>query len=496
MSLLAIVFGLFTFFFTPVVHAKDLTNSVIKIFVTSNKIDYYRPWQSLGVEAAAGSGAVIGGNRILTNAHVIAEYTFIQVKKDGDPKKYSASVLAVGYDCDLALLTVDDPEFFKGVMPLEIGELPQMQDAVTVLGYPQGGDKLSITKGVVSRIELISYSQSGRNLLTVQIDAAINPGNSGGPVIKDGKLVGIAMQVFQTGQNIGYMIPPPVISHFFKDLDDGRYDGFPVLGIDFDTAENPALRRFHKIENIEGGIVVTRVLPFSPAHGKMQEGDVVLAVDGIPIGEDGTFAFRGQERLSMPHLITMKQNNENVSLQIIRDGKQEEVQIPLNNFKPLIPYPNYFEKPPYYIYGGLVFTVLSADLLQAWGNAWWEKAPLDFTYYLVGSGRLNWKEKEDLIVLLNVLPDQVNIGYHEQSNQIVTTVNGQSVSSFKELVLLLNQIKKSQPFTVIETENGVKIILDNKNIDGATKEILERNNIPTQYSNDVAQWLNQENQPG
>ena len=64
----------------------SLTDSVVKVFVTSNKMDYYRPWQSEGIRPGGGSGAIIKGNRILTNAHVVADHTFIQVKKDSNPK--------------------------------------------------------------------------------------------------------------------------------------------------------------------------------------------------------------------------------------------------------------------------------------------------------------------------------------------------------------------------------------------------------------------------
>ncbi|MCK5178442.1 MAG: serine protease, partial [Candidatus Omnitrophica bacterium] len=291
----------------------SLTDAVVKVFVTFNRMDYYRPWQSKGIRAGGGSGAIIKGNRILTNAHVVADHTFIQVKKDSDPKKYTAKVVAIGHDCDLALLQVDDPDFFDGVTPLAFGDLPKQQDSVLVIGYPQGGGKISITEGVVSRVEVTAYVQSSRHLLTVQIDAAINPGNSGGPVIQDEKIVGIAMQIFQSGDNIGYMIPVPVIQHFLKDLDDGGYEGFPMLGIDYKNTENATLREFYGIIKEEGGILVNKVLPFSPASGNLEEGDVILEINGVPIGEDGTFPFRGNERLSLIHLITKEHVGDTIA---------------------------------------------------------------------------------------------------------------------------------------------------------------------------------------
>ncbi len=485
---------LFVFFVVGIIgmtqsSSADVSDSVVKIFVASNKMDYYRPWQSLGITAASGSGVIIGQNRILTNAHVIADQTFIQVKKDSDPKKYIARVLTEGNDCDLALLTVDDPQFFKDIKPLEFGGLPKLQDAVTVIGYPQGGEKLSVTEGVVSRIEVTAYAQSSKQLLTVQIDAAINPGNSGGPVIQNGKLIGIAMQYLQSGQNIGYIIPMPIIDHFLADLKDGEYNGFPIIGIDFNITENRALRNYYQINKLDGGVLISRVLPFSPAEGFLKEGDVLLSIDQTPISEDGTFKFRGNERLILTHIITQKQIGENVRLKIMRDGKILEVNFPLKFFSNLVAPPQYFDKPPYYIYGGLVFTALTTDLLTSWGNRWWEAAPLDLNYYLIGTGRLNKGERKDLVVLLNVLPDDVNIGYHDYDNEVVSKVNGHEIKSFYDFVMILHQVEHSEPYAVIETEHNLKIILNNKDLDQINQAILKRNNIPAQYSQDVATWL-------
>jgi S1-C subfamily serine protease len=467
----------------------SLTDTVVKVFVTSNEMDYYRPWQSQGIKASVGSGAIIKGNRILTNAHVVSDHTFIQVKKDADPKKYTAQVEAVGYDCDLALLKVEDFHFFDGITPVEFGGLPKLQDSVTVIGYPQGGDKISITEGVVSRVEVIAYAESSRNLLTVQIDAAINPGNSGGPVLQNGKLVGIAMQVLQAGQNIGYMIPVPIIEHFFKDLEDKTYNGFPALGIDFRNTENMFLREFYGIEKEAGGVLITRVLPFSPAAGYLEEGDVILEINDVPIGQDGTFPFRGSERLSLTHLVTMEQVDDNITLKLVRNHKVKNIDVKLEPFIGLVPERHYYEKPSYFIYGGIVFTVLSTDLVQSWGQRWWEKAPLDLANYLIGSGRLNNKEEKEIIVFLNVLPDDINVGYHDAMNDIVTKVNEKDINSFKDFVMQIKSSEHNEKYTIIETENKLRVILSNKNIQEVNKEILERNNIPYQFSQDVAQWL-------
>ncbi|QHO39222.1 Protease Do-like 2 [Arachis hypogaea] len=79
----------------------------------------------------------------------------VKVKRRGDDTKYMAKVLARGVDCDIALLSVESDEFWRDVEPLRLGRLLHLQDSVTVVGYPLGGDTISVTKGVVSRIESI-----------------------------------------------------------------------------------------------------------------------------------------------------------------------------------------------------------------------------------------------------------------------------------------------------------------------------------------------------
>ena len=67
------------------------------------------------------------------------------------------------------MLTVNDDEFWEGVSPVEFGNLPTLQDAVTVVGYPIGGDTISVTSGVVSRIEILSYVHGSTELLGLQV---------------------------------------------------------------------------------------------------------------------------------------------------------------------------------------------------------------------------------------------------------------------------------------------------------------------------------------
>ena len=191
-----------------------MLRSVVKVMTTSDAPDYEQPWQTEGPDAAVGSGAIVmtsRGPRVLTNAHVVQNQVYIEVRRYGKSRKFEAVVEGVGHVCDLALLRIDDPGFAKGAQAFPIGDLPSLGERVAALGFPIGGERLSITEGIVSRIEIYPYAHSQRNLLAVQIDAAINSGNSGGPVVKDGEIVGIAFEALDEAENVGYMIGAPVV---------------------------------------------------------------------------------------------------------------------------------------------------------------------------------------------------------------------------------------------------------------------------------------------
>ena len=283
------------------------------------------------------------------------------------------------------------------------------------------------------------------------------------------------------------MIPTPVINHFLKDLEDGTVNGFPSLGIEFSKAESRALRQYYKIDGQEGGIVVTRVYPNSAVNGLIKEGDIIMKISGTPISEDGTFKFRDNERLFLSYLIDRHQEGESVRIDLIRGGHPKEVNATFKPFVNLVAQTNYFRKPPYYIYGGFIFTVLSVDLLQEWGNRWWEQSPIDFAKYLLGTERLNLSGKKEIVVLLDVLPDDVNVGYHDLSKEVITKVNGKDFRSFKEFVKLLEN--NDDQYTIIETANNTKVILNRQDIEESTARILDRNSIPAQFSADVAEYL-------
>ncbi|HOT05707.1 MAG TPA: serine protease, partial [Atribacter sp.] len=466
-----IIVFMLLFFSLPAI-ASDISDAIVKVYAVSDPPDYLNPWNMMGPSSVTGSGAVIEGNRILTNAHVVSDLTFIQVRRYGDTQRYPARLLAISHQCDLALITVDDPSFFQGIDPLPTGDLPATNQEVLVYGFPMGGDTLSITKGVVSRIEHQPYVHSSITLLAGQIDAAINPGNSGGPVIVDGKIVGVVMQGIPSSQNIGYMVPAPIIKHFFEDLSDEQLDGFPNLGVYMQYMENPDIREKYTMPVNITGVLVNQVIPGSSADGIIQPGDVILSIDDSPIANDGTVEFRAKERTNLAYIVQKHQIGDDLNLKILRNGKVQNLSVNLSSSYEknwLIPYEQYETLPTYYIYGGLVFSPLSINLFNIWGSSWFNNAPKELVALLANN--IPTVEGEQVIILLRVLPASVNDGYQNYAPWIVKKVNGKEVLNMKELVQTIEN-DDDNLFVILENNTNQQIVLNREKVKQANPQIL------------------------
>jgi S1-C subfamily serine protease len=270
---------------------------------------------------------VISGGRILTAAHVVDDQTFTLVRLNGTARKAQARVLFVSHVADLALLSVDDPTLLRDIAPLELGELPAVRDAVAAYGFPNGGETLSITEGAVARAEHEQYVHSRESLLAIQMDAAIAPGSSGGPVLRDGRIVGVAMQGFKES-TIGCAVPVPLIQQFLLDVADGRLDGIPELGIAWQKLENPALKASLGVPSGETGVLLTDV-DASPAGGFLEEGDVLLSLGERDIADDGTVELRSGERTNLSQVTDVMPVGARVAIRYLRDGVVNNSEIEL-----------------------------------------------------------------------------------------------------------------------------------------------------------------------
>lgn len=479
------VLSLIFVFIYPSSGQANISGSVVKIYAVYDKHSYYRPWQMMGQESLSGSGCIMKGDRILTNAHVVADSTFIQVKRAGMAKKYTAELEIVAHECDLAILRVKDKSFFTGAEPIEIGELPEVGNTVAAYGFPEGGDELAFTEGVVSRVEHQKYTHSNAYLLCCQIDAAINPGSSGGPVLKDNKIVGVAFQAGR-GENIGYMVSVPVINHFLKDIEDGRYDGIPSLEISWQKIENHDMRLFYRMSEEQTGVLINKVYPGSPAREILKPGDVILSVEHIDVASDGKIKFRENERTFFGYVLQNKNINDHGEIEILREGKVLNVKVNLpiaTNCSRLVPYEQYDVTPTYYIVGGLVFQPLTKNYLDVrLKDEEYESENFYnlYSYFDIGEPT---DDRREVIVLASVLADELNVGYHDLKDIVVSYANGKKIATIKDLEKAVES--NNGKYHVFVDEQGKKVILDKNKTDERNNVILKKYKIYSDRSEDL-----------
>lgn len=440
-------------------------SSIVKIYTVAKKTRYKTPWNSK-TYGATGSGSIISGNRILTNAHVVADNTFIEVKRYGKTKRYETKVISISHEADLAILEVSDPKFFEGAEPLVLGKLPRTQQEVLVYGFPTGGDTMSVTKGVVSRIEYQRYAHSGENLLAVQVDAAINSGNSGGPIISNGKLVGVVMQRRVKADNIGYMVPTPVLKHFLTDLKDGKRDGFPGLGVQTQDMQNPAIKAMHHVPEGQTGSLVYHVNYNSPAKGIIEINDVITAIDGHNVTDSEQVEYRPNEYISHWFYLDQHQIGDTVTFDILRNGEAKTVKVKLaQDYNPyrLVPYEIFDKEPVYFIWGGFVFMPLTTNYMIE--TKWTPEEAYQWST----------EDKQEVVILSQVLADSINKGYHNISDIIVDKINGKHFANIKEFYKILTS--STDDFIVFEDKFGYQVIMNRKSAEERNDFILKRYNI-------------------
>jgi S1-C subfamily serine protease len=445
--------------------------SMVRISTTAQQPDYSVPWNPGNVGSGVGAGFVIDGKRIMTNAHVVSNATFITVIKEGDPTPWEARVLHVAHDCDLAILGVYDERFFEGTKPLEFGGIPALESTVSAYGYPIGGDRLSVTTGVVSRIDFQPYSHSEVDShLAIQIDAAINPGNSGGPVMQNGKVVGVAFQGFSgaVAQNVGYMIPTPVIRRFLKDVEDGSYDRYMDLAATYFPLLNPATRKALGVEEPDSGVLVGSVFDGGPSQGKLQPGDVILQVDGLKVYSDGKLDLEG-ERTEMAEVFERKFKGDEVKLKILRGGEEKDITLELDR-----PWPfdmqgrAYDKRPRFVLVGGLLFQPLNRDFLDSQKDV---DTRLRYFFDFYVTDHL-YREYPEVIVLSEILKDPVNTYAAPFKGGIVDKINGQRIRSLDDVAAAFEQPGE---FHVIEIlGEGRPVVLERSALAGADERIRQR----------------------
>lgn len=480
----ALVFALtVTSFLTAAASAQtgssELYRSVLRIEVASQIPDYRTPWNSGRFSGGIGTGFLIGKNQILTNAHVVSNHQRILVTVHGSPEKYPAKVDFIAHDCDLALLSLEDFSDFEKFPVFSLGKIPLLESTVTVIGYPVGGERLSVTKGIVSRIDFQPYSHSRSDShLVVQIDAAINPGNSGGPVLQDGKVIGVAFQGLTQADNTGYIIPTPVVRRFLKDIEDGSYDKYAELGISTFPLHNPAMRKVLGVQGNGEGVLITNVVPTSSVDGVLKTGDILLSLDGNSVDSDGKVLVEG-EKVDLNEIVERKFSGDKVAIRFLRNGSWNDVEVTLKPLPPSGMYSVQYEKKPRYVaFAGLIFQPLDTNLFA---TSKFKDVTVRRLYTDYVSKGI-FQDMKDIVVLTQIEPDPVTSQIDDFTGLAVEKIDGLPIRDLKHVHELL-YAENPPEFHVIELYGAQRpIIIPSAKVDEANSRVQANYGITSLFN--------------
>jgi S1-C subfamily serine protease len=474
------------------VRAKDgseeaIRDSVVKIYATMRYPDAFRPWAKQSPQDASGTGVIIEGKRVLTNAHVVSYATQVFVQSNASGDKLSATVEAIAPGIDLAVLKLDDESFFDNRPPLSRAtELPEIKESVTVYGYPTGGTSLSITKGIVSRIEFAPYAATTSGL-RIQIDAAINPGNSGGPAIVNDKMIGLAFSRLGGADNIGYIIPNEEVDLFLKDVSDGKYDGKANMFDQLQTLENDALRAKLGLDRKMSGMVVHEPDKTAESY-PLKKWDLISKIGSYDVDNTGMVKAQDNLRVRFQYLIQKEAKDGKLPLTIIRDGKEMKVDLPVSSKHPMLVGDLHGRYPSYFVYGPLVFSPLTSEFASAIERLPAAVQALAFIGSPIVTRRgeqPNFEGEELVVVASHMFPHKISKGYSNPQTKVVREINGVKIKNLKHLVETLRDCKDKFIIIQFDDRGAETIVFNREEVLKSTDDILTDNGVRQQCSDDV-----------
>ena len=467
----------------PVATAPD-QYSVVRVNVTNQAYDFFRPWGKDAPYTRRGLGAVLPDNRVLVTAELVANANYVEFEKAESGERTSASVEVADYEANLAILRPDSETFLEGLKPLELTD-SSVGDSALVQQVESTGAILA-TPALLTTVEVDNYPLDDTALMVYRMTSPLQYRESSFtlPILRNGKLTGMLMRFDSRTQNID-VVPKPVIEHFLKAAEKRPYGGFPKAGINFAATRDPQLRRFAGLpKDISGGVYVTDVVDGSPAaKAGVKPGDVILEIDGMAIDQDGNYSDPVYGEISLINLISTKHySGERISLRIFRNGREEDIMLTLDHRDAadfMIP-PYIIDKAPnYFVLGGLVIQELSREYLKEWGNEWEEKAPKRFVYYdKYQSNLFQGDDRERVVILSQIIPTGSTVGYEDVGSSVVTRINGRPLKNLKDAIEAANH--PVDGFHKIELEEDPRVIyLDAEQAEVDNEALVNRYGLPS-----------------
>ncbi|MGB9616784.1 MAG: trypsin-like peptidase domain-containing protein [Desulfomonilaceae bacterium] len=463
----------------------EIETQVLRVVSTKYAGYYHKPWKAPDFVTTKSSGFFFEDEKnfpgrrglILTNAHAVSMAQSIQVSNGREKRQYKVTPLGICNSADFAILEMSDEELesyerINGpINPLQLGDSDALRvgDKVTGWGYPLGGESLSKSEqGEISRIEVSRYSYSLDRWLMIQASLQQNRGNSGGPVLKDGKVVGIAFQGMRISDRINYFIPINLVKNLIPLLDKQHLIPSWLYVV---QRLFPRLKEYYGLSRDQGGVLLDYIIPDGgPYRFGLRTHDILLAIDDLEIDNYGEIYFEplGQ-KIHFSEALNRKKVGDPLHIKVLRQGQVLDIKGTVTPGLPRL-VPRIFSRPNYFIFSGIGFVELTLNCIDNLGKS-------GDAFRAKYADGLPSRPHEKIVIISEVFPEY---GLSESAAYLrrVEKINETRVLNAKSLYTeLIEHKKRGESRALLTLEGHLVLPLDLQNASTLDAEIQHKYGI-------------------
>lgn len=448
----------------------ELKPSMIQLEIYRKTYNYRIPWATQRTRTAK-EALVISGRRILTTADDMSGHSLLRVQKNADGRWWNARVKWINYPVNLAVLEVEDDQFWKDVPEARLSRRVPQDGDVQVFRWNKG--RVEKWSAEINRVSVSSGQMSYVQHLQLNLDSKIDGAGWAEIIVSRGEVIGLTTSSSKDELKV---MPSALIRRVLEARDRGEFTGFGFFDFTWQDGVNDATLDFLNLPDDREGVIITRAGERTGESGGLMPRDVLLSVDGFSITREGLYDDPEFGRLPMTNLATRRHfAGESIPMQVWRDGKLESVNYPLPEVayeQNQVPDSVFDQDPEYLVAGGLLFMPVTGPYLATFGN----NMPFLMDYY---SNEDIEADREGLVVVAAVLPDPYTLGYDAIGGSLVDTVNGKKIATLEDLEKAL--VDPPDGFHEIQffPEYALsRIVLDAYQLEAATARVLQRYAIP------------------
>jgi hypothetical protein len=465
----------------PALHAslffgkKDFSweNAVIHLEVVSKDYSYVQPWAE-SERKIVKTGVVIPGHLILTTADGMANQTMIRLQKEGGGLFSLGSVVWVDYQANLCAITTDEKDFWTGLQPVTLADPVPITGSAHLLHWD--GDHLDDRPADIEQMIVNNSALSFVSVPELKIDTTVTGLGFGEILASGNRLIGLVCQ--QEGDLVA-AVPSSFISSILKARQAHTYTGLGYFDFTWDPVQNPLNLQYLKLPGPARGVIVKEIGLKPGVKSLVHSRDVLLNIDGFDIDSEGNYRDPQYKKLVLENLSSrQKWAGMTCQFKILREGKELNItyRLPKADYRDeLVPSQTFDQSPQYVLAGGFVFVPLTEDYLRSWGSDWRQHAPFRLAYY--ENGKVT-PDRSERVVLSQVLPDPVNIGYESLRNVVVDKINGLNIRDISDVAQALKSpVNGFDVFTFAKGEETGEAVLDATGLEQANTSIMARFHI-------------------